>query len=77
MGQMKDQDFFIGGREFYLLIYLLNGSIASSNIAWEAQIGQIKKMNCFSGTAAPVLKALHYYFFYCFLKIKMNTFQVS
>ena len=26
-------------------------------------------MNCFSGTAAPVLKALHY-FFYCFLKIK-------
>ena len=31
-----------------------------------------KKMNCFSCTAASVLKAQHY-FFYCFLKIKIKT----
>ena len=37
-GQIQDRGLFIGGREIYLLIYLPNGSIASSNIAWEGQI---------------------------------------
>ena len=39
-------------------------------------LGQIKKMNCFSGTAASVLKVLHY-FFYCFLKMKIHQIRIS
>ena len=35
-----------------------------------------KILNCFSGTAASVLKALHY-FFYCFLKKKKKKKRFS
>ena len=36
---------------------------------WQSYLGQKNILNCFSGTAASVLKAPHY-FFYCFLKKK-------
>ena len=40
-------------------------------------LDQIKKPNCFSGTIASVLKVPHYFFFYCFLKIKINQKRIS
>ena len=52
------------------------GCLSSCNINIHVQVRQNKIMNCFSGTAASVLKAPHYYF-NCFLKIKIKKTCIS